>query len=310
MSELWSQFHFLRPVWLLAVIPAALAWWRLFRVGDPRLGLSDDIAPHLLEQMVTRPADRPRFRPATVILPLLLVAVLALAGPSFRRQPSPFAEDKSQLILVMKMSPSILTEDVQPSRLERVRTKIHDLLELRKGAGAGLIVYSGSAHLVMPVTSDGDVINHMLEALDPEIMPVEGDDLASALDIAADQLRDQPTPGSILIVADSVQPNELPAIGQWKENNRYTVQLFVPLPNQAAVTASGTVDAADALGAKMQQMTADDQDIRTVASRADRAIAATSGDGSMQWRDDGYVLVPIVMIGLLLWCRRGWSVET
>jgi Ca-activated chloride channel family protein len=238
-----------------------------------------------------------------------VVAILSLAGPSFRQQPSPFAEDKSQLMLIVKVTPSMLTEDLQPSRLERVRTKVHDLLEIREGAETGLIAYSGSAHLVMPATADREVINHMLESLDPKIMPAEGDALSSALQIAADQLNEQDKPGSILVVADGVQGTELTAIEAWRKVNPINVQFLVPLRDAAALQRSGVPEAAGALGSTVWQVTPDTQDITSIARRADRSIVAVTNDESVQWRDDGYLLVPILAIGVLLWCRRGWSIN-
>jgi Ca-activated chloride channel family protein len=309
MTEFLSNFHFLRPAWLLALIPTLFLWWQLYRSRDPRLGLAGDIAPHLLEKLVTTPEDRPRIRPATLLLPLVLIAVIALTGPSFRRQPSPFAEDKSHLMLVVKMTPSMLTEDLQPSRLERVRTKIHDLLELRKGAANGLITYSGSAHLVMPTTPDMEVIEHMLEALDPKIMPTEGDVLASALDLAARQSKPETTAGSVLLVVDGVEETQLAAVRKWREQNPFTVQIMVPLLDDAALERSGIPTVADALGAKVQRITPDDKDIRSIAAGADQAIVATDSDESTRWRDDGYFFVPILVLGVLVWCRRGWSVS-
>ncbi len=309
MSEFFDTFHFLRPAWLLALIPAVAIWWTLIKGNDPRLGLTDDIAPHLLARMVTSPKERSRFRPVTLLLPIWLIAIFAIAGPSYRRIPSPFAEDASQLLLVVKMTPSMLTSDLQPSRLERVRTKLHDLLQIRKGAGTALITYSGTAHLVMPTTDDGSVIDHMLQALDPDIMPAEGDALAEALAIGSIQLQKNAKAGSILIVADSVEASQLSALAKWREQNTVVTQFLVPLPNEANVQQSGVPAAADAIGASVQQMTPDQQDIKSVVSRANRAIVAAENNDATQWRDDGFWFLPVLALGLLPWCRRGWSID-
>ena len=309
MSEFFDTFHFLRPAWLLALIPAFAIWWKLIKGNDPRLGLTDDIAPHLLDRMVTSPEERPRFRPVTLLLPIWLIAIFAIAGPSYRRIPSPFAEDASQLLLIVKMTPSMLTSDLQPSRLERVRTKLHDLLEIRKGAGTALITYSGTAHLVMPTTDDGSVIDHMLQALDPGIMPTEGDALAEALAIGSAQLQKNAKAGSILIVADSVEASQLSALATWREQNTAESQFLVPLPDEANVQQSGVPAAADAIGASVQRITPDQQDIKTVVSRANRAIVAAENSDATQWRDDGFWLIPVLALGLLLWSRRGWSID-
>lgn len=309
MSELIGNFHFLRPVWLIALVPALLIWWRLFSGRDPRIGLADDIAPHLLDRLVTSPSQRPSVRPVTLLLPIWLIAILAVAGPSFRRQPSPFAEDASQLVLVVKMTPSMLTTDLQPSRLERTRTKLHDLLQSRKGAGTALITYAGTAHLVMPSTSDDSVIDHMLEALDPGIMPADGDKLIAALNVATAQLNKGTKAGSILVVADSVEESQISAFTTWREQNDFGVQILAPLRDDATLSQSGITSAAKALGASVQRVTPDETDIEKIARRADRAIVAAASSDATQWRDDGYYLVPLLAVGILLWCRRGWSLS-
>ena len=308
MNEFVGNFHFLRPAWLLASVPAVLVWWNLFANRDPRLGLADEIAPHLLDRLVTSPSERPKVRPLTVLLPILLLTIVAVAGPSFRRQPSPFAEDTSRLVLVVKMTPSMLTDDLQPSRLERTRTKLHDLLQSRKGAGTALITYAGSAHLVMPNTSDDSVIDHMLEALDPSIMPTEGDALAEALNVAASQLNNESKVGSILVVADSVDTAQMGPLANWRDQDNFGVQFLAPLSDDVTLSRSGIPDAAETLGAIVQRVTPDATDIKQIARRADRDIVAGADRDVTQWRDDGFLLVPLVALGVLIWCRRGWSI--
>ena len=309
MSELMTQFHFFRPWWLLAALPVTVVWWLLVRGKDPRNGLSDEIAPHLLNHLVTTPKDRPRIRPEAMMLPMALIAVVCLAGPAFRQQQSPFAEDKSFVMLVVKMTPSMLTADLQPTRLERARTKIYDLLELRKGAATGLIAYAGSAHLVMPPTTDSDVIDHMLEALDPKIMPAEGEALVDALQLAVNESKKSDTTGSILIVADGFNSAQTNQLAGWREQNSITVQWLAPVRDAAALQRTGISSAAETLAARPQLVTADDQDISNLARGADQAMVSGASGQDSQWTDDGYAFVPFLLLGVLWWCRRGWSVR-
>jgi Ca-activated chloride channel homolog len=77
MSEFLGHFHFLRPLWLLALAPTALAGWPLWRQRDPRRGYSAIIAPHLLAHLVIR-AGKTRFlRPEVVLLCVLPLSILA-----------------------------------------------------------------------------------------------------------------------------------------------------------------------------------------------------------------------------------------
>jgi Ca-activated chloride channel homolog len=126
MSELLGHFHFLRPLWLLALVPAALAGWLLWRQQDPRRGYGAIIAPHLLAHLVIRAGKTSFLCPEVVLLCVLPLSILALAGPSWWQEPSPFAEDQAAAVVVMKIAPSMQASDLQPSRLERAQHKLHD----------------------------------------------------------------------------------------------------------------------------------------------------------------------------------------
>lgn len=310
MSELLNNLHLLRPWWLLAAVPAIGVWWLVVRRTDPRHAFRDQIAPHLLGALLVQPADRPRLRPTTLLLPLWLVATVAMAGPAWRAEPAPFGEDQAGLMLVVRMAPSMETDDVRPSRLERTRHKVHDLLQLRSGSRTGLIAYAGSAHLVMPLTDDSGVIEHMLEALDPGVMPREGDALADALGLASQRITDSRRPASILVVTDGVEANQLSELQQWRKANAVDVQILAALADDSALAESGLTQAAGILNASVHRFAPDETDVITINRGAESAVVAAATDADTRWRDDGYLLVPILVLGVAFWSRRGWSVTT
>ena len=97
-----------------------------------------------------------------------------MAGPSWERRSSPFTEDEAALVIALDVSGSMDQEDVQPSRLERAKQKIHDLLKSRGGARTGLIVFAGTAHTVIPLSNDPEIIRNFLDAIETAIMPRPG----------------------------------------------------------------------------------------------------------------------------------------
>ena len=101
--------------------------------------------------------------------------------------------------------------DVPPSRLERAKQKIRDLIALRAGGRVGLVAYTGSAHLVMPLTDDPTVLQPFLEALDPSIMPNAGRSASAALALAERLLGGEDAPGSVLFVTDGIDPGDVAA---------------------------------------------------------------------------------------------------
>ena len=88
-------------------------------------------------------------------------------------------------MIALSVAPTMGQTDVAPSRLERAKQKVRDLLAARAGARTGLIAYSGTAHLVMPMTEDRAVIEPFLAALTPELMPVQGNNTIAATALAA-----------------------------------------------------------------------------------------------------------------------------
>jgi len=301
-----ADFHFLRPWLLLALVPAALLWWGLRRHADARQRWKGIVAPHLLAHLLSGEEQRGRFGPLELIALGWLVSVLVGAGPTWRRAPSPFADDTAALAIVLKVSPSMITEDVQPSRLARSAQKIHDLMAVRAGTKTALIAYAGTAHVVMPATTDGGIIDTFAAALDPKIMPAAGDEAAAALQLADAALRDAGS-GSILWITDSIAPEQAAALAAWRKHSRTPVRLLAPLlPGGERDALEKTARVTDAA---LVPLAADDSDVRTLARDAKFSTVTLSGAGD-RWEESGYWLVPLLALLLLPFFRRGWMVST
>jgi Ca-activated chloride channel family protein len=307
MIAMLDTFHFLRPWWLLAIVPVTFLGWWIIRRDNPTGDLENAISPHLLRSLTISPDAGNRFRPAMFALPIWIVGVFALAGPTWQREPPPWTEDESSLYLIVRMTPSMLSEDVQPNRLERVRSKLHDLMQLRRGSRTGLIAYSGSAHLVMPATEDDGVIDQMLQSLDPEMMPGQGDALAEALTMASQHIESAGRGGSILVVADGGEPDRQQDLKAWRSSTSTPVQWIAPVPPGSSLDAIGIAAAAEIVSDATTVITPDDSDIVKISRLATRSFQAAVDSDATQWRDDGIWLVWPVALGLGLWFRKGWS---
>jgi Ca-activated chloride channel family protein len=313
-----AALHFLRPLWLLLLLPAALVFWQLRRAQSPQRAWRRVIEPHLLERLLVGGGQRRRrLRPLHLIAIFWLLGAVALAGPSWKREPSPFAEDQAALVVALKVAPTMLARDVQPSRLERAVHKIHDLLERRPGAATALIAYGGSAHLVLPLTRDAGIVDTFAGDLSPEIMPVEGDAAAEAVRVANGLLVDSGRPGSILLVADSVSEIELSDLQQQRDRGGFPVQVFavaagpevIPAtdgPPAPALDRVAMKRAADAAGGGLVEVAVDDRDVDALAARIQQSLSDAAVREGERWQDGGYWLVPLLMLLSLLWFRRGW----
>lgn len=302
-----NELHFLRPLWLWSFIPAVIVWWSLWRSQDRVDEWKRVIDPHLLEHLLVGEKQRGRLRPIHLTLMLWVLATVALAGPSWQREPLPFADDQAGLVVLLKASVTMDATDVQPSRLERSKHKLSDLLERRNGGATGLIVYSGSAHLVMPLTRDGRIISAMASELSPALMPVDGDALGEALELAATVLDRAGVPGSVLVMADAVSPSQEAAVAQAAPD--LPVQFLSVMPPNAPVDA-GLDQAARARGAFVTPLSIDTSDVDSIAGRAQSNFrTAPVDDAGERWRDAGYWLLPVVAFFALAWSRKGWVVS-
>jgi len=320
--ELLNAFHFLRPWWLLSV-PAAILLYvlnvRNRKKNDP---VSSTFAPHLLPYLLVAESGKNRFRPNLLLLIVWLISGLALAGPTWRREPSPFAEDKAALVIVVKNTPSMLARDIQPSRLARTTHKIEDLLQLRQGAQTALITYAGSSHLVMPLTSDSSVIATFAGELDPAIMPKEGDAVADALVMAAGVLDKAESGGSVLLITDSLGAEQQQSLRQAAETiRRYPLNILavaappgspVPADSPEAVPLDTATlkNSAGIVAATLVIVSPDTADVETINAhiKHDHQLQLSGGEDE-RWRDMGYALLPILLLLCLFWCRKGWYVR-
>ena len=209
-----EDFVFLRPaaLWLLPL--AAVLYWLMVRSKSSDHSLSAWIDPNLLPYLqLSSGSGRREHWFATALASLWLLLVLALAGPSWHSKDVPLQRDEQPLLVVLDLSWSMNATDLQPDRITRARFKVEDLLRKRQEGLTGLIVYSGSAHLAVPLSSDKETILNLLPDLRPGIMPVNGSNLPEALELALATLGNAgyTEEGHLLILSDGVSTSDAQA---------------------------------------------------------------------------------------------------
>ncbi len=302
MNALTGDFHFIRPLWLLLVPVAAALWWLYQREADPLRGWRRQIAPELLEALVTGRSGGTRWR-AWSLLAMWVLGLVAVAGPTWQLEPSPFADDASPLMILLKADASMEQADLEPSRLERARLKIADLAALRRGQPLGLIAYAGSAHLVLPPTRDTAIVANMAAEITSAIMPEPGDRLDLALLQAQRVLAEDVRGGSVVVFADTVDTD--PAVLE-----PVAAQLSVALQFLAFNVPGSSEDqslraAAHVLSADVEAFGFEGNDVAAIVRRAARTPDALRGEQGGQWQEAGYWLVlPLTLLVLAALCRR------
>ncbi|MFB2726753.1 VWA domain-containing protein [Shewanella mangrovisoli] len=312
--QMLAQFHFIRPLWLLTLIPLAIVLMLRWRRDDVLQRLV--FFPNHLRSALTLNQGGWRSQlPLKILMLLLLLAVIICAGPTWEREASPFGEDDAALMVLLDSSESMKQQDVAPDRLSRAKHKILDLIAARSGGKTGLMVFAGSAHVAMPVTSDAKVLQPYLEAISPEVMPLSGKAAQTALSQLAEQLPAN-AGNSVLLLTDGVDQLTIDAY------ERYFTEQFEQPPYQLLILAIGDPDIqsqvpvdfdslanlADSTGGSLYRMTIDDADIQALERKIER-FSMLNNDSSMPWLDEGYWLLwPLALLSLL-WFRRGWLVK-
>ena len=324
-----AEFHFLRPWWLLALLPAVLFLLLLIRNKQSRGNWTDvcdaELLPFILEE---KPPEKPRGSLTAGGLACVLT-ILALAGPTWQRLPSPAFRNEAALVIALDLSASMDAADIKPSRLAKARYKIADLLKQRKDGQTALLVYGGDAFTVTPLTEDTATISSQLEALTTDIMPIAGVDTAAALRKAVDLLRQAGlAQGHILLVCDGVDADSAALAEHWLGAYRLSV-LAVGTAEGAPIQQAGSGFVKDAKGSIViaqldagaltelaqkgkgvyQAVTAGDEDV----DRLSRVFNSAGGEENnqqanlllQQWDEKGPWLLFLVLPWAALRFRKG-----
>lgn len=306
-----SAFHFLRPEWALLLLPWLLIAYTQHKRHGRRDMFGGIIAPHLLEHLRLQHGDTRWFNPRNIALAFMVLALLVLMGPTWRQQPSPLSQDDSALVIVLDVSATMEQRDIQPSRLQRAKQKVSDLLALRPDKKAALIVYSGSAHTVLSLTADQDILTQYLASITPAIMPRPGKFPEYALPLVDDVLRETRAPATVVLFTDGAgadsgnafrsyfesRPHQLLVVGVGTESDAAEL---APLERQSLEKL-----AADADGDYLS-LTTDDSDVRELDRRINSHYVVLD-DSALPWLDSGYALVFPALALFLMWFRRGWT---
>ena len=305
-----EYFHFLRPAWLLLLPVVAGLWWRVHRRQDPLRGWRAWMDADLLAALTVggwRTRDHGFHSGGFGLLAAWLMAVVAIAGPTWRPEPSPFADDPVPVMLVLHAGESMNLADLAPNRMERARLKIADFAAERRGQPLGLVVYAGSAHLVLPPTRDTAVVSAMAAELGPAIMPRPGNDLAAALRLAARTLGE--FGGSIVVLSDTA-PTGIESVWRtYRKEYSWPIH-FLVVARPDTPEWDSLKSASAALGASLTRLTPDSADILSLVRRTAKApVAVQSAGEGTRWEEAGWWLTPLLALFALTPFRRVLDAE-
>lgn len=311
----------LRPEWLLAWPLVGVVIWSLRREASARW--QSHIDPHLLQPLLRGSQDRYSRLVRYIGMTSLVLLPLALAGPAMEMEAEEALQERP-MVIILDQSPSMLATDVSPNRYTRARQKVQDWLAEHPGRPTALVAYSGTAHVVAPLSFDHNTITLMLRQLHPEMMPRPGSHPVAALSLAAELLSEQS--GDVLWLTDSLTADQRIRL-QDELDDRVSQLGIIALgtdiggpalrrdgtpvrdttgsPLEPVLDTSELSILADDSRVRWHPLTPDDTDWQSVLADSRPAGSQSAADSNTVTRDLGLWLLIALLPGLLMLYGRG-----
>lgn len=221
------MMRFENPIllWLLAVIPVMvlinLLMWRRQKKRYKRLGDRE-----LLKQMMPGVS---KYRPTVkfcLVLSAIALIVVILARPQMGSKISREKRNGIEIIIAMDISNSMKAEDVVPSRLQKSKLMVENLIDKFSNDKIGLIVFAGDAFVQLPITSDYVSAKMFLQNIDPSLIASQGTDIAQAVNLASNSFTKSNVGKAIVVITDG-EDHEGGAIEAAKAAHNKGMNVFI-----------------------------------------------------------------------------------
>ena len=326
-----ADFHFIRPWWLLALIPLALFYWRLLSMHKTQSGWHQWLPQHLAQVLVNSGGKHRPWSAHRLAL-FWFISSAALAGPTWEQLPQPVYQLQTGQVVIVDMSPSVLAEDIQPNRLTQLRFKAMDLVKSGLDGDTGLVAYADDAFIISPLTADNNNLLNLIPSLSPGIMPRAGSEPLRALKLADELLNNAGyAQGDIYWLTDGIASSELNSLSSYLRQQPHRVSILgvgtedgAPVRSEdgsllkdrfnqtviAKLTPSRLADLARLTDGIYRTVQADNQDIMAFVQQQPLTREGKDGDNQQQgdqWRDNGpFIALLLIPLMLFSW-RRGGS---
>ena len=194
-------------LWLLCILPV-LVLIRLIGWGRRHAKLKKLGDPELLKQLMPGIS---KYRPTVkfcLLLSALALLIVMLARPQMGSKISHDKRQGIETIICLDISNSMLAEDVVPSRLDKSKMLVENLVDNFTNDKIGLIVFAGDAFVQLPITSDYVSAKMFLQNITPGLIQTQGTNIADAIDLASKSFTQQNNVGRAIVVITDGENHE------------------------------------------------------------------------------------------------------
>ncbi|MBQ8869812.1 MAG: VWA domain-containing protein [Alphaproteobacteria bacterium] len=187
--EFITNFHFLRLWVLLFLVIPFMFYFYIFKNNENVSSWEKVCDKNLLDYLLIKKKNSKRKLGVALLYFGLICSIFSAAGPTWKKTDLPALDNNVPVMIVLNMSSDMMKTDVKPDRLSKAKLKIGQLLKELGSVQSALIVYTNEPFLVSPLSSDSQLIINLSDALNTDIMPVNGDRLDRAIKMADEKIK-------------------------------------------------------------------------------------------------------------------------
>jgi Ca-activated chloride channel family protein len=151
----------------------------------------------------------PEYSKSRPVLKFILLAtavlflIFGIAGPQFGSKLTEVKRKGIEVIIALDVSNSMLSTDIQPSRLERAKQSIAKMIDQMSKDKIGMVVFAGDAYTQLPITTDYISAKVFLDAIHTDMVPIQGTAIGKAIDLAASSFSpEEKSKKAIIVITD------------------------------------------------------------------------------------------------------------
>lgn len=213
-------------LWMLLIIPILILMrfivWRKRKRNLRKFG-----DPSLLKEMMP---DVSKYRPTIkfcLLLSAITILIFMIARPQVGSKISHEKREGIEVLIALDISNSMLAQDVIPSRLEKSKLLIEDLVDHFTNDKVGLVVFAGDAFVQLPITNDYVSAKMFLQNINPSLITTQGTDLARAISLSQSCFTQREHIGRAIIVITDGEDHEGGALEAAREAYKKGINVFI-----------------------------------------------------------------------------------
>lgn len=305
MTDFLLNFHFLRP-WLLLFLLLPLALYlKKIKFSTSSSSWEEICDAHLLNFLLIKDKGAKKINIKKFIYTGLIFAILAAAGPSWKKEDVPTFTVENPNMFVISLAQDMQLTDVAPSRLDRAKFMLSDITDGLTDGQFGLEVYSSEPYIISPLTDDTKLIKSLLPQIIPTIVPDQGDRLDRAIDLALERFKTAGyTSGNIILFASDVGQRYDLALEKIKKAVAHNYNIYV-----VDTSYSGNEKlkflAENGNGIYINVQETSPQKILQRINSVNQEKITLSNNVRTNYVDYGYYLIIIPLLCVLVFFRKG-----